>query len=98
MNGLVYFRVERVSTGEGDYSKWLGPDWKPEWTGAGTIVSNHTSFIDICIMIVTFWPAFLAKVSLKKIYVVGDIATAMGSFYIERNGTKEEKIAVCKAI
>ena len=23
------------------YKKYLGPDWRPEWDGATTIVSNH---------------------------------------------------------
>ena len=27
--GLAWVNVEYVSTGEGDYKKWLGPDWKP---------------------------------------------------------------------
>ena len=42
--GLVWIDIEHVSTGEGDYKKWLGPDWKPEWQGAGAIVANHHSF------------------------------------------------------
>ena len=24
-----------------DYSKWLGPDWKPEYDGATVYVCNH---------------------------------------------------------
>lgn len=47
MGGLVWYDLERISTGEGDYSKWLGPTWKPEWEGSGTIVSNHVCWIDI---------------------------------------------------
>lgn len=39
--GIVWIKNERVRY---DYSKWLGPDWKPEnakFDGAGTIVANH---------------------------------------------------------
>ena len=36
--GLYWIEYEYVSTGEGDYRKWLGPDWKPQWSGASTIV------------------------------------------------------------
>jgi len=28
------------------YKKYLGPDWKEEWGGASTKMSNHTSFLD----------------------------------------------------
>ena len=49
VGGLFWVKYEYVSTEEGDYSKWLGPDWKPEWSGASTIVSNHVSWLDICI-------------------------------------------------
>ena len=29
LGSLCWMNVEYVSTGEGDYSKWLGKDWKP---------------------------------------------------------------------
>jgi hypothetical protein len=32
---------------EYDYSEYLGPDWKPYYENAGSIVSNHQSFLDI---------------------------------------------------
>ena len=47
VGGLCWVKVEYVSTGEGDYSKWLGKDWKPKWKRAGTIVSNHVCWMDI---------------------------------------------------
>jgi len=24
-----------------DYKKWLGPDWKPTYEGAGILIGNH---------------------------------------------------------
>lgn len=32
-----------------DYSKWLGPDWKPTYEGHSTIINVHTSLFDICL-------------------------------------------------
>jgi hypothetical protein len=28
-----------------DYSKYLGPDWKAEYSGASTIVTNHSGWM-----------------------------------------------------
>ena len=61
VGGLFWVKSEYVSTGEGDYRKWLGPDWKPEWNGASTIVSNHVSWMDIIITIAYFHPSCVAK-------------------------------------
>ncbi len=36
--GVVWIKVERP---EADYSKYLGPDWKPTYEGASTLISNH---------------------------------------------------------
>ena len=32
------------------YKKYLGPDWKPSYEKAGAKISNHSSFLDICVM------------------------------------------------
>lgn len=54
--------------------------------------------MDIALCLATFFPSFVAKKSVRKLYCIGDIASAIGSFFVERGGSKEEKIAVCKAI
>ena len=33
-----------------DYSAYLGPDWKPSYKNTGTIIVNHTVFMDTLIM------------------------------------------------
>ena len=77
-----------MSTGEGDYSKWLGPDWKPSWSGAGTIVSNHVCWMDICIALHMFWPAFLSKKSVKSYPGIGRVAQAVDSVFTDRASSK----------
>jgi len=95
---LWWFSPEYVSEGEGDYKKWLGPDWKPQWTGTGTIVANHVCWMDICMSMYVFFPSFLGKKSIKSYPFIGKISMAVDSFFVDRAGTKEEKIAVAKAI
>jgi len=31
ISGMFWYNLEYVSSGEGNYKKWLGPEWKPEW-------------------------------------------------------------------
>ena len=90
-SGMYWINVEYVSTGEGDYRKWLGPDWKPEWDNATTIVSNHVSWMDIIVALVYFCPAFVAKKSVKSYPGVGRIAIAINSVFIDRAGSKDAK-------
>lgn len=71
IGGLVWVDYEYVSTGEGDYSKWLGPDWKPTWTNAGTIISNHVCWMDIVVCLHKFWPSFVSKESVKSYPGIG---------------------------
>lgn len=40
--GVVWIGIERPKV---DYSKYLGPDWKPTYTGTSTFISNHQSWI-----------------------------------------------------
>ena len=69
--------VEYVSTGEGDYKRWLGPDWKPTFEGASTIVSNHVCHMDILLVMSVLFPSFMAKASIRNFPFVGYIAVAI---------------------
>ena len=44
--GIFSYKYEKA---EVDYSKYLGPDWKPYFTGASTILANHSSYNDVLI-------------------------------------------------
>ena len=96
--GLYWINVDYVSTGEGDYSKWLGPDWKPDWSNPSTIVSNHVSWFDIIVALVYFCPSFVSKNSVKKYPGVGRIAIAIECVFFDRAGSKEEKWGVVELI
>ena len=47
---------------------------------------------------VMFYPAFVAKKSVKKYPFVGTVCTAMDSIYLDRTGTSEEKSRAIKQI
>lgn len=62
-----------------DYSKWLGPQWKPEnakFTGAGTVVGNHQSFGDMPYQTIYKrpQPGYLAKDEFRKVPWIGFMA------------------------
>lgn len=59
-----------------DYSKWLGPDWKPTYEGATIYISNHQSWYDIfmAFLFMRPMPGFIAKSSMKNIPSIGLIS------------------------
>lgn len=89
--GLYHIKVDYVSTGEGDYTKWLGPDWQPSWENPSTIVSNHVSWMDILVALIFFCPSFLSKKSVRQYPGVGRIAVAIDCVFFDRGGSKDEK-------
>mmetsp|Transcript_5650 Transcript_5650/g.8936 ORF Transcript_5650/g.8936 Transcript_5650/m.8936 type:complete len:139 (+) Transcript_5650:392-808(+) len=95
---MIWIKTDYVSTGEGDYRKWLGPDWKPQWEGSGTIVSNHVCWADILLALVVFFPSFVSKSSVKKYPFVGAIACVIDSVFLDRAASKEERGAAAKII
>lgn len=62
IGGVVWIKTEYMY--DTDYRQWLGPDWKPQWTGAATIVPNHVGWADIIFLMGHFLPAFVAKRSI----------------------------------
>lgn len=79
---------------EFDYSPYLGPDYKELQTEpkyVSTYVSNHTSLIDIPLLISYYKPAFASKNALKKIPMMGLLVQALGCIFISRGGTVEER-------
>ena len=88
--GVIWIKKEYVVE-ESGYEKWLGPDWKPKWEGAGTLVSNHVCWMDILTLLIVFFPSFVAKKEVKSYPGVGSIATAIDCLFVDRAGTKEEK-------
>ena len=81
--GFSDYSTRRVKV---DYSKWLGPDWKPTYEGASMLISNHSSFIEVFLafMFIRPMPGFIAKDSVKQVPSVGPIATAVGTLFLDR--------------
>jgi len=73
-----------------DYTHYLGPDWKPTFTGAGISVSNHSSFMDIIVVLANIKRlGFVTKMENRKVPAVGYLTESIGCLFIERGGTKE---------
>ena len=54
--------------------------------------------MDIVVALSYFFPSFISKISVKSYPFVGSVAQAIDCVFLERAGTKEEKIAVGQAI
>ena len=50
-----------------DYTEYLGANWKAEWAGASTIVSNHQSYFDTITFMSMYLPSFVTDPSTKGI-------------------------------
>ena len=94
--GVYWLKVERVENA--DYRKWLGPDWKPQWRGAGTLVANHVSWLDIVMGYGYFFPAFVSKRSVQNMPGIKTIMAAIDGLFVDRAGTVEERQEAAKAI
>ena len=94
--GCFGFSTQRPKV---DYSKWLGPDWKPTYEGASMLVSNHTSWNEMfnTFLFVRPMPGFVAKQGVKEIPSIGPIATSIGSIFIDRT-SKENRHLIMEKI
>jgi len=93
--GIVWIKTERPQI---DYKKYLGPDWKPKYNGASTLVFNHSTWIDILIGMWWDMPSFLSQKYVRSYPGVGKISDLLQSLYLNRTGTKDEKEEALKAI
>lgn len=88
MSGVVWLSKKRRS--DIDYRKYLGPDWKPKFDGAGIWVANHQSWLDIMALLVTDCPSFVAKNEILSYPGVGKIAECIQTIFLNRTDTKEK--------
>ena len=83
MAGVIWIKTEKME--DFDYKKWLGPDWKPKWSGSGTLVANHINgFMDVLSAMCIFYPAFVSKKSMKDFPFVGTVACANDPIFLDR--------------
>ena len=86
-----------------DYSKWLGPDWKATYEGAGINISNHTGFAEIIanFALITPFTSYVAKAATNKIPGLGYVMRNIQCLFVEsrgKSGSKESKSVVMKQI
>jgi len=53
------------------------------------LVANHISWLDIVVMLAAHYCRFVAKSELKAWPLIGSLATAAGTIYIERASTRD---------
>jgi len=85
----------KVTFNDSDYSKWLGPKWREELKNykkvAPTIVTNHSSILDILGLMGSHWqPGFVAKEELRH-SPVGPQTTASQGLYVARDFKSKEE-------
>jgi hypothetical protein len=51
------------------YKKYLGPDWKLSYDGAGLSISNHQSWLDILIIGMRHFSSYAAKADVDRVPV-----------------------------
>ena len=73
------------------YKKYLGSDWSPDYGKCGSIVTNHSSWMDILIHMIRQPPSHVSKVSVRKIPGVGKIAEAVGCLFLDRGDNNQKK-------
>lgn len=78
------FSINKKRAHTVNYSKYLGPDWKAEYDNPSTIVSNHSTFLDIIVAMCRQPPSHIAKYGVKKIPFVGPLAESVGCLFIDR--------------
>ena len=71
------------------------PDERVPKRGPGpcsTVVCNHIGFMEVLNLVVSpLCPGFTPKASIRKMKLVGTIASAIQSIFIERAGTKSQR-------
>lgn len=71
---IYWIKYEYVTP---DWKKYLGPDWKPTFQGASTLVSNHAGWYDTATYVWLEMPSFLAKKSVARYLGVGPCSIAL---------------------
>jgi lysophosphatidylcholine acyltransferase/lyso-PAF acetyltransferase len=83
-----------------DYSKWLGPDQRISYEGAGINICNHLSAFDISAFMILSEPkpGFIAKYDIKKLLIC--FRDIIGILFIKRNNSAslEEREEIVKQI
>ena len=90
MEGFI--RIDTVRVYNVDYKEYLGPDWKPEWEGASTIVSNHSTWLDGIFATYQYCCRMTIQAKVVNKYPFATrIANTMGAIAIQRVGNDSKE-------
>jgi lysophosphatidylcholine acyltransferase / lyso-PAF acetyltransferase len=94
--GLNFFGGMRTSRTviDYDYTSFLGPNYKEtqvEPKHLSTLISNHSSWLDVSILISHFRAAFASKKTFRNIPVFGLLVQALGCIFISRGASLEKR-------
>jgi len=87
MGGYMKYTTEKVDL---DYSEYLGvkgKDWKVEYEGASTLVSNHCSWFDVAFAIFYYFPVLTSRAPIADVPFIGSVFKAMNTIFIARVGS-----------
>jgi 1-acyl-sn-glycerol-3-phosphate acyltransferase len=66
----------------------------PQTTGPTLLVSNHISWLDILVLHATCHCRFIAKANVGRWPLIGRLATAAGTFYVDRESRRDARRVV----
>lgn len=66
----------------------------PEQAGPMLLVSNHISWLDILVLHAVCHCRFVAKTNVKRWPLIGRLATAAGTFYVDRESRRDARRVV----
>ena len=76
-----------------NYSKYLGPDWEPDYdiTTCSAMISTHCCFLDSMIHGLCQFPSIIAKGEVRDVPGVGPIARVAQCFFLDRTSKDDKK-------
>lgn len=74
------------------YKKYLGENYDFSDNKYSLIISNHTGFFEIVVLMAMYSAGFIAKKGIKNYYFVGPIATAIHCLYVDREDESARKM------
>lgn len=68
-----------------DYREYLGPDWKPSYENASTLICNHSVFMDPLVMMYRGTSSHVSKASILDVPFAGVVGIASQHLWINRS-------------
>jgi 1-acyl-sn-glycerol-3-phosphate acyltransferase len=77
------------------YRKYLGPDYKFEFgDNYSTLISNHTSWVDIVYHLYFYAPGFVSKAAVRTFPLIGKIAQQINCLFVKRESEENRHLIV----